>query len=323
MPKSGSCTDITCDGEVKELYECHCCLRLVCLTHLIGHVEIKKQNQRRLDNLRNELNTGINTLKLIVEEKLLIIEREQNLIEQAKKCLDIPNSLIDELQNILEKISQTIASNRSDVETELKISKDDEYSMDIDRDFIDIVSFDESTKSVMDQHVNEKQEKHKPKTFIEVFGKCPLTFDGAYGLTKANHSVKLCEQRRTRRIELYRHFTQTHLLKQVYAQRLAEAVDDNQNPRLLKLFDENEDVIDHFIKVPCPFFYERINSSEYTRRNAAIPSCRHRLVELNKLKRHLRLYHNISTSLARNIVDDFNESRIKNNIACPPLNSST
>ncbi|CAF3043647.1 unnamed protein product, partial [Rotaria sp. Silwood2] len=209
------------------------------------------------------------------------------------------------------------------VETELKISKDDEYSMDIDRDFIDIVSFDESTKSVMDQHVNEKQEKHKPKTFIEVFGKCPLTFDGAYGLTKANHSVKLCEQRRTRRIELYRHFTQTHLLKQVYAQRLAEAVDDNQNPRLLKLFDENEDVIDHFIKVPCPFFYERINSSEYTRRNAAIPSCRHRLVELNKLKRHLRLYHNISTSLARNIVDDFNESRIKNNIACPPLNSST
>ncbi|CAF4742915.1 unnamed protein product, partial [Rotaria sp. Silwood2] len=131
MPKSGSCTDITCDGEVKELYECHCCLRLVCLTHLIGHVEIKKQNQRRLDNLRNELNTGINTLKLIVEEKLLIIEREQNLIEQAKKCLDIPNSLIDELQNILEKISQTIASNRSEeimVKVEPSLSETKFYS---------------------------------------------------------------------------------------------------------------------------------------------------------------------------------------------------
>ncbi|CAF0773721.1 unnamed protein product [Rotaria sp. Silwood1] len=64
------------------------------------------------DNLRNELNTVVNTLKLIVEEKLLTIEYEQNLIEQAKKFLDILSSSIDELQNIFEKINQTIALNR-------------------------------------------------------------------------------------------------------------------------------------------------------------------------------------------------------------------
>ncbi|CAF4276793.1 unnamed protein product, partial [Rotaria sordida] len=102
----GPCTDLTCDNEIKELYECHCCLRLVCFYHLSKHIEIVKENKQRLDNLRNELNTVVYTLKLI-------IEREQNLVEQAKKIFDEPSSSIDELKNIIEKINQTIASNRS------------------------------------------------------------------------------------------------------------------------------------------------------------------------------------------------------------------
>jgi hypothetical protein len=113
MPEIGSCTDITCDDELKELYECHCCLRLVCLYHLNVHVEITKQNKQRPDSLRNELNTVINTLKLIVEEKLVTIEREQYLMEQAKKFLDVPNCSIDDLENIVKQINQTISSNHS------------------------------------------------------------------------------------------------------------------------------------------------------------------------------------------------------------------
>ncbi|CAF4192723.1 unnamed protein product [Rotaria sordida] len=177
MTEKGSCTDITCDDEIKELYHCHCCLRLVCLTHLIRHVEITKQNKQRLDSLRNELNTVINTLKLIVEEKLITIKREQNLIEQANKFLDAPNSSIDELQNIFEQINQTIVSNRSEEmilkvepslsETkycscvykcnmehmnsnaeELEISKDNRCSTYINHDFMDTNSSDETTKSV-------------------------------------------------------------------------------------------------------------------------------------------------------------------------------
>ncbi|CAF4607172.1 unnamed protein product, partial [Rotaria sp. Silwood2] len=120
MPEIGSCTDITCDNEIKELYECHCCLRLVCLYHLNEHVEITKQNKQQLDDLRNELNTVINTLQLIVEEKFLTIEREQNLIEQAKTFLDISSTSIDDLQRVFEQINQTIASNRSE-ETMLKV----------------------------------------------------------------------------------------------------------------------------------------------------------------------------------------------------------
>ncbi|CAF1233268.1 unnamed protein product [Rotaria sordida] len=89
-------------------------LQLVCLTHLIQHVEIAKQNRQQLNYLRNELNTVINKLKLIVEEKLLTIKHEQNLIEQVKQFLNTPNSTIEELQNSFEQINQAIISNCSE-----------------------------------------------------------------------------------------------------------------------------------------------------------------------------------------------------------------
>ncbi|CAF4100485.1 unnamed protein product [Rotaria sp. Silwood2] len=309
MPEIGSCTDITCDNEIKELYECHCCLRLVCLYHLNEHVEITKQNKQQLDDLRNELNTVINTLQLIVEEKFLTIEREQNLIEQAKTFLDISSTSIDDLQRVFEQINQTIASNRSDVADESEISKNNEYSTDINHDFIDIVSFDETTQSIEDQHVNEEEEERKRTSYRKIFGECPLTFNGAYGLTKANHSIKFCEHRKYNRIELYGHFISKHELKEVYAKRLIRAVADNQDPWITKLFDENENVIDHFYKVSCPLFNEQINSLRSTRQNVVTVPCRCRLIPLKSLKRHLLLNHKVSNPLAQKLVDAFKEQR--------------
>ncbi|CAF4513711.1 unnamed protein product, partial [Rotaria sp. Silwood1] len=178
MPEIGSCTDITCDDELKELYKCHCCLRLICLYHLNGHVELTKQNKRRTDSLRKELLTIVNTLQLIVEDKLSTIVREQNLIEQAKKILDTSSSSMDELKNIFEIINQTIALNRTeimvkteaslsettyrpslcksnkeninsnDVEEEPKISKDNEYSTDINHNIVDIITLDGMEESI-------------------------------------------------------------------------------------------------------------------------------------------------------------------------------
>ncbi|CAF4657522.1 unnamed protein product, partial [Rotaria sp. Silwood2] len=63
--------------------------------------------------VRDELNTVIATLVLIVEKKLLTIGGEQNLIEQAKRFLDVPNSSIDEIQNIFEQVNQVIPSTNS------------------------------------------------------------------------------------------------------------------------------------------------------------------------------------------------------------------
>ncbi|CAF3180150.1 unnamed protein product, partial [Rotaria sp. Silwood2] len=178
-----------------------------------------------------------------------------------------------------------------------------------------------------DQYVNEEEEEEEEErkqiSYRKIVKKCPLTFNGAYGLTKANHSIEFCKQRQARAIELYLHFVYKHQLKKVYAQRLVRAVADNQDPRITKLFDEKEDVIDHFYKVPCPFFYGQVNSLKDSQRNVTIPPCRRRLVALYKLERHLQLNHKISNSWAQKLVDGFKRNRTKNDIALAPLISLT
>ncbi|CAF3883198.1 unnamed protein product [Rotaria sp. Silwood1] len=121
----------------------------------------------------------------------------------------------------------------------------------------------------MDQYVNEKHVKHKLKSYRYIFNTCPLTFDGAYGLTEANHSIKFCKHETTRRIELYFHFTRKHQLKKIYAQRLVQAIVNNEDPHIIKLFNENEDVLDHFYKVQCPFVYENIHTLNYSQQKTS------------------------------------------------------
>ncbi|CAF2986365.1 unnamed protein product, partial [Rotaria sp. Silwood2] len=326
MPELGLCTDITCDDEMKELFECYCCLRLVCLTHLITHLETKKQKKQQLDDICNQLNTVKNKLKLIVEEKLLPIKHEQNLIEQAEKFLDVPGSSFDEIRNLFENINQTIASNHSEeimIKVEPLLSetkycssictcnkeniyfKDDENLNDIKPNFI---ALDATTTTTENQHVNEKQKKRQQASYKKFVGKCPFTFDGAYGLTEANHSITLCQHRRHHQIHLYKHLIRAHRLKEVYVLRLIQAVANNQDPRITKLFDEKENVISHNYKVPCPFSYEQINSSKYTEDNLVIPSCGCRFVPFYTLRGHLRQHHKISNKLIRQIFDDLKES---------------
>ncbi|CAF0971488.1 unnamed protein product [Rotaria sordida] len=365
MPEIGTCTDTTCDDGIKELYECHCCSRLVCLNHLIEHVEITQQNKRQLDSLHNELNTVINTLKLIVEQKLFTIGHEQYLIDLAQRYLEVPDSSIDELQSIFEQVNQAIASNRSetmvkvepplsetrncscvckcnktnmdsndqsplritpspaesvvhsnatidtDVTEESVISENAGYSTYIDHDYTDVISIDETIKSVEDQHLNKKRKKRKRISRSKIFAECPLTFDGAYGLTQANHSIKFCEHGKKRRVGIYQHFLNKHKLKEVYAQRLIRAVADNQDPKITELFDGNEDVIDHFYRVQCPFTNGRVHLPGYSLQSISNVPCRRHLVPLNALKYHLRKYHHASQALAQKLLDDFKKIRTK------------
>ncbi|CAF1122144.1 unnamed protein product [Rotaria sordida] len=376
MPEIGLCTDITCDNEINELYECHCCLRSVCLNHLIQHVEITKENKRRLDSLRNELNTVIITLKLIIEQKLFTIGREQKLIEQGKKFLDMSDSSIDEIQNIFEQINQAIVLNRSeihvkdevsfsetrkcscickcnkeninsndqsscgstrskskslicldsaidtDVVEEFGMSENDRCSTYIDHNSIDITSFDETTKSIKDQDINEEHNKKKRGEYRNLYDRCPLTFDGAYGLTKAKYSIKFCEHGKNRRIGLYHHFMKKHKLKEIYARRLARAVADNQDPMITKLFDENEDVIDHFYKLPCPFRDGHTQLPGYNQKNILNVPCRFHAIPLNTLKYHLRHYHHVSNRISQELIDCFKEIQMKNDVILSEFDQS-
>ncbi|CAM4775625.1 unnamed protein product [Rotaria magnacalcarata] len=317
MPELGSCTDITCDNEIKELYECYCCLRRVCLTHLIAHLEIIKQNKQQLDTICHKLNRVKNELKLIVEEKQLIINQELNLIEQAERFLDVRSISIDELQSLVEKVNQAVASNHpeeiiikvepslseaeycssvckcnkenmnsDDAPKELKISKNNGSSMDINQDLVDTISVDETTKSTEAKRILSVRTTSK-------------------GKTSTSHSIRLCAARTNGRVNLYMHLIRVHRFKKVYAKRLLQAVADGLDARITKLFHENEDPIFRSCNVPCPFSYEQINSSKYTEQNLVIPSCGNRFVKYHSLRSHLRRYHKISDQLTQKILDEF------------------
>lgn len=113
MARIGRCVDAKCNDEIKPLYQCHCCSYFICIKHLLQHIKIKNENKQKRNKLRNELKTTIYKLKLIIEEKLLIIKHEQNLIEQAKQYLDVLDTSFEDLQNMLQMINQEIASNCS------------------------------------------------------------------------------------------------------------------------------------------------------------------------------------------------------------------
>lgn len=113
MPQTGYCTDLTCTRELTELYECHCCTWLICLKHLLEHVEILKRDKKILsDNLRNELTSITSTLEMIVQKKSLEIEKEKQLMNHAKTILEKSECSIEEIRSISNEINQAIESNR-------------------------------------------------------------------------------------------------------------------------------------------------------------------------------------------------------------------
>ncbi|CAF4159634.1 unnamed protein product [Rotaria sordida] len=122
----------------------------------------------------------------------------------------MPSSSFDELQNLFENINQIIGSNQSEeimIKVEPLLSETKYCSCictcnkqnmnsnektninDINRDFMDTIALDAVTTTTENPHVNEKQERRQI-SYRKLIDKYPLTFDGAYGLTAANHSIR-------------------------------------------------------------------------------------------------------------------------------------
>jgi hypothetical protein len=101
----------------------------------------------------------------------------------------------------------------------------------------------------------------------------------------------------------------------MYARRLVKAIATNQDPKTTKIFDENEDIINHFYRVPCPFNDGLINLSEFNKKiNISRVPCRFQSIIFHGLKFHLKRYHHISDEVAQTLVKQFKENRMKNNI---------
>ncbi|CAF3668035.1 unnamed protein product [Adineta steineri] len=358
MPADGLCADLTCDKEIKQLYECHCCSRLICLNHLIEHVQATQRNKERFNSLRNDLKTVVGTLKVIIEKKLLNIEREKNLIERAQKLLGVENGSIDEVQTIFEEIKQAIGLSQLEgiikVEPTLPNTKscpcickcgnendglllktisppskslvhlnlteetnksmmttDDEYSMCDTGVNLDCILLDRITTTIEDNNDVNEQNEVKSVSTSGLRGLCPLTFNGAFGLTTANHSVHFCSKKKTRSVGLYYHFINKHELKPIYARCLLKAISNNEDPKTTKLFDKNEDVINHLWKIPCPFSKNMINLFQYATKDIKRTSC-HRLdMTPYALNTHLQYYHHVTESVAQTLVNQSKEIQME------------
>ena len=112
MPQSGLCVDSRCDGEIRRLYECHCCSQLICLTHLIEHEEKEKfhsltqQLRTKIDWIQSTIQ---NRLKRI-EEETMFVQRERKYLQQANQFLDGRSFPIEDIQKILLDFDQLVQS---------------------------------------------------------------------------------------------------------------------------------------------------------------------------------------------------------------------
>ncbi|CAF4475120.1 unnamed protein product, partial [Rotaria sp. Silwood2] len=209
------------------------------------------------------------------------------------------------------------------ITNEVEISENDKHSTSINHNVLNSISSNENMEFDKDKYVNEEKKKSKRKSYRAIVDECPLTFDGTYGLTKSNHSIEFCENEKDCRVLLYNHFIRKHKLKEVCAQRLTEAVADNLDPRITKLFNENESIIDYLWEVPCPFINGPLDLPEYRQKYTKNIPCSHKSVRLDHLKNHLRCHHHIENRFAQKLVDVFKELRSKYNTTTSLLIPST
>jgi len=141
--------------------------------------------------------------------------------------------------------------------------------------------------------------------------RCPLTFDGAFGLTKAKHSIQFCPTDNSFRRNLVGHFVQKHHIKTVHARRLYQAIKCGQNSKTTKLFRDNEDVIDHNRNIPCPFTSSMINLIGCCPTQSRKIPCPSKSIPHLSLTVHLKQYHHISPATAQKIGKSYKEKLSK------------
>jgi hypothetical protein len=102
-----------------------------------------------------------------------------------------------------------------------------------------------------------------------------------------------------------------HKFKKIHAYRLHQAVKTGQNPKITKLFHENEDVIDHDRDIPCPFTSNMINLVGCCPTQSRRIPCQSKPLATYRLVAHLRRYHGVTIGVAKSIVENYREKLSK------------
>ena len=136
-------------------------------------------------------------------------------------------------------------------------------------------------------------------------GLCPLTFDGAFGVTKAKHSLHLCSVETVPKSRLFEHFVNTHSLRVRYAKLLVKAIVQGQDPKMVKVFKDHANIIKFTDKILCPFKGHTSNPFRCHPKRIPNTPCYFKSMTLKRLIRHLSKTHHLTDRAIQYIVDDY------------------
>ena len=156
----------------------------------------------------------------------------------------------------------------------------------------------------------QENDEERIGCYRDGMGYCPLKFNGAYGFSREKHSIDLCPNKKCRPIGLFGHFKHKHKLKLIIVRRLIDAITKNEDPKTTRLFNDDEDIIDHSLIIECPFRGGMIDLFD-CRNNKSIKGvpCGFQSVPTNSLRYHLKHHHHLSKDLAAKLFQHCKDNR--------------
>ncbi|CAF3554429.1 unnamed protein product, partial [Adineta steineri] len=210
--------------------------------------------------------------RLVIEVNTLLdhnyndVEQFRSTIEKLKKMIHEKQKQSDESLTIVkvEPIEENAdLTMNSEKDESLYIGFDRLQNLIIDTDYHkrksneNKITNDESeNEPIIDNDDDDDHDIIPTVPSPRIAGACPLWVNGAYGLNKKYHSIRLC--RRKDYTDLSNHIRQYHGLLAPFANIISRAVDANI-PATICLIKDNVQVADPYRSFLCPFRAECSN----------------------------------------------------------------
>ncbi|CAM4856787.1 unnamed protein product [Rotaria socialis] len=182
---------------------------------------------------------------------------------------------------------------------------DNEYFQDIAEsdDYGNSMEFENEDNTIeastLEDQINITPKRNMPASKFR--GYCPLTQDGAFGISCQLHGIRLCPKinGNLRTFRLHEHFRRVHHLTPLASLTLARAIRSGLNPMTTQLFDDNHIIlnIDELRTVACPINKGFINYPTLHILNSPCDTIK----QVRQLRDHLKRVHKF-TSKATNII---------------------
>ncbi|UJR35254.1 hypothetical protein I4U23_028018 [Adineta vaga] len=235
---------------------------------LIDENKIRSEYEQKLDDYKklvHGVNSLIETNSTDVEQYRLIIDKLKKMINDKQKQSDEALTIV-KVEPIEENISSMTATTNSPKDDSIYIGFDRLQNLVIDTDYHKRKANENATKKIKsdnkpiisdDNHHDDDDDDDNDNdnavpiiSIPRVSAVCPLWIQGAYGLNKKHHAIRLCRKKYF--TDLSNHIRQFHGLLSPVANVIARAVDANISTTKCLIPDDFQ-VADSRRSFLCPF----------------------------------------------------------------------